>query len=243
MPPATTIDSTPDLSVRVLFNDGHRRVDAVEARSPRSARTGAPRCDARRGNARGRPREERARTLGATDKVIYLYCHAVASAKDSDDSSSSVSDRGADLTRSAAVFAPIEDLLRAIRSSSSMRANRASSPRTSTTDSCPTSSQRARAGSSARNARRRAVRERVGEGVLRRLFAGKTLGRRRARTAPAASSPSTTTRSACCTGCTATPTRVVAPALRRRADPADHRAKGVRRCHCGASPASPSSTT
>ena len=48
---------------------------------------------------------------GATDKVIYLYCHAEASAKDSDDSRLIFTGSKSVSLGQLSVFAPIEDVL------------------------------------------------------------------------------------------------------------------------------------
>jgi hypothetical protein len=109
VPPVTTIASTPDLSVRVLYNDG---IDAQMPSHPVAAQRTYW--------------ESRAVTLGegtkiddlkaalgttATDKVLYLYCHAVASDKDSDDSYLVMTGDQRITLGELAVYAPIDDQL------------------------------------------------------------------------------------------------------------------------------------
>jgi len=109
LPPVTTIASTPDLSVRVLYNDG---IDVQMPSHPVAAQRTYW--------------ESRAVTLGegtkvddlkaalgaaATDKVLYLYCHAVASDKDSDDSYLVMTGDERITLGELAVYAPIDDQL------------------------------------------------------------------------------------------------------------------------------------
>ncbi|WP_243074901.1 CHAT domain-containing protein [Microbacterium sp. SS28] len=110
MPPVTTIASTPDLSVRVLFNDG---IDAQMPSHPVAAQRAYWNA---RGVALGVGTKvddlvTGALATGATDKVLYLYCHAVASDKDSDDSYLVLSGDERISLGQLAVYAPIEDQL------------------------------------------------------------------------------------------------------------------------------------
>lgn len=110
MPPATTIASTPDLSVRVLFNEG------IEAQMPSRPISAQRRYWSHRGVALGEGTlvddlVNNALAPSATDKVLYLYCHAVASDKDSDDSYLVLSNEERISLGQLAVYAPIEDQL------------------------------------------------------------------------------------------------------------------------------------
>lgn len=110
VPPATTIDSAPEMSVRALFND------TIDESMPSK-----PVAEQRRyWGARGVTLTEGAKVedlvksalaKGATDKVIYLYCHAEASAKDSDDSKLIFTGSQSVSLGELSVFAPIEDIL------------------------------------------------------------------------------------------------------------------------------------
>ena len=110
MPPATTIASTPDLSVRVLFNEG------IEAQMPSRPISAQRAYWSHRGVALGEGTlvddlVKSALAPSATDKVLYLYCHAVASDKDSDDSYLVLSNEERISLGQLAVYAPIEDQL------------------------------------------------------------------------------------------------------------------------------------
>ncbi|WP_345802640.1 CHAT domain-containing protein [Microbacterium sp. AZCO] len=110
LPPAATITSTPDLSVRVLYHDG---IDATMPSHPVAAQRAYW--------------ENRGVTLGegtkvddlvhsalsptATDKVLYLYCHAVSSNTDSDSSYLVLTGDQQISLGQLAVYAPIEDQL------------------------------------------------------------------------------------------------------------------------------------
>ena len=110
VPPAVTIDSDPQLSVRALFND------SIDESMPSK-----PVAEQRRyWGARGVTLSEGANVedlvksalaRGANDKVIYLYCHAEASAKDSDDSKLIFTGSKSVSLGQLSVFAPIEDVL------------------------------------------------------------------------------------------------------------------------------------
>lgn len=83
-PPAPTIESAPELGVRVIFNDG---IDAQMPSKPVAAQRA---YWAARGVAlaEGTTAEHLIRTAlaaGAQDKLLYLYCHAAASDDDPDD--------------------------------------------------------------------------------------------------------------------------------------------------------------
>jgi hypothetical protein len=110
VPPAVTIASDPQLSVRALFND------TIDESMPSK-----PVAEQRRyWGARGVTLSEGtmvedlvkvALAKDATDKVIYLYCHAEASAKDSDDSRLIFTGSKSVSLGQLSVFAPIEDVL------------------------------------------------------------------------------------------------------------------------------------
>jgi hypothetical protein len=110
VPPAVTIASDPQLSVRALFND------TIDESMPSK-----PVAEQRRyWGARGVTLSEGtmvedlvkvALAKDATDKVIYLYCHAEASAKDSDDSRLIYTGSKSVSLGQLSVFAPIEDVL------------------------------------------------------------------------------------------------------------------------------------
>ena len=110
VPPAPTIASTPELSVRVLLNEG---IDAQMPSHPiatqREYWTG-------RGVAltEGTKVDDLVRSAllpAATDKVLYLFCHAVASPTDSDDSHLILSGGQSVTLAQLSVYAPIEDAL------------------------------------------------------------------------------------------------------------------------------------
>jgi len=110
MPPAPTIESTPELSVRVLYNDG---IDASMPSHPVAAQRAY-------WGSRGVTLTEGTRAddllkvglaAGATDKVLYLFCHAVAKPKDPADSHLILSGDEAVTLGQLRVFAPAEDLL------------------------------------------------------------------------------------------------------------------------------------
>ncbi len=110
MPPATTIASTPDLTVRVLFNEG------IEAQMPSRPISAQRAYWSHRGVALGEGTlvndlVKSALVPAATDKVLYLYCHAVASNTDSDDSYLVLSNDERVSLGQLAVYAPIEDQL------------------------------------------------------------------------------------------------------------------------------------
>lgn len=110
MPPATTIASTPDLSVRVLFNEG------IEAQIPSKPISAQRTYWAGRGVAlaEGTRVEDLVKSALATtasDKVLYLYCHAVASNKDSDDSYLVLTGNERITLGELRVYAPIDDKL------------------------------------------------------------------------------------------------------------------------------------
>ena len=213
VPPATTIDSAPEMSVRALFND------TIDESMPSK-----PVAEQRRyWGARGVTLTEGAKVedlvksalaKGATDKVIYLYCHAEASAKDSDDSKLIFTGSQSVSLGQLSVFAPIEDVLEShplvfinACESGELTPNfydgfvpyfLAKGARGVIGTECKTPGP---------------VRERVGEGVLRRAVRRASRSARSCSIFASASSRSTTTRSGCSTACTATPTPSSSPAL------------------------------
>ncbi|MFH8249946.1 CHAT domain-containing protein [Microbacterium sp. B2969] len=110
LPATATIASTPDLSVRVLFNDG---IDAQMPSHPVAAQRAYWEArDVALGE--GTMVDDLVGTAlaaGAVDKVLYLYCHAVASSTDPDDSYLVLSDDERVSLGRLAVYAPIEDQL------------------------------------------------------------------------------------------------------------------------------------
>lgn len=83
-PPSTTIESTPELTVRALFNDD------IDAQMPSKPITAQRDYWTARGVAltQGTSADDLMRdalAAGAHDKVIYLFCHAEANAKDPDE--------------------------------------------------------------------------------------------------------------------------------------------------------------
>lgn len=109
LPPVATIASTPDLSVRMLFNEG---IDAQMPSHPVAAqRAYWSRTGAALGEGTTVADLKSALATTATDKVLYLYCHAVASNKDSDDSYLVLSGDERISLGELAVYAPIEDQL------------------------------------------------------------------------------------------------------------------------------------
>ncbi|TDN92833.1 CHAT domain-containing protein [Microbacterium sp. BK668] len=109
LPPVTTIPSTPDLSVRVLYNDG---IDAQMPSRPVAAqRTYWGGRGVKLGEGTKVDDLKSALAVSAADKVLYLYCHAVASDKDSDDSYLVMTGDQRITLGELAVYAPIEDQL------------------------------------------------------------------------------------------------------------------------------------
>lgn len=110
VPPAPTIASTPDLGVRVIYNEG---IDDTMPSRPIAAQRA---YWGSRGVTltEGTKAEDLVRIAlapSATDKVLYLYCHAVSSPDDPDDSHLILSgDQSVTLGYLSAI-APIEDAL------------------------------------------------------------------------------------------------------------------------------------
>ncbi|BDV30705.1 CHAT domain-containing protein [Microbacterium terricola] len=110
VPPAITIDSTPDMRVRALFNDS---IDESMPSKPvaEQRRYWGGRGVALTEGASVDDLVKSALAAGSTDKVLYLYCHAEASSKDSDDSRLIFTGSTSVSLGQLAVFAPIEDVL------------------------------------------------------------------------------------------------------------------------------------
>ncbi len=110
VPPAPTIDSTPELGVRTLYDDGID--DAMPSRPVAAQRA----YWSARGVAlvEGRSVEdlvEHGLSSAATEKVLYLYCHAEASALDPDDSKLIFSGSTSVSLGQLSVYAPTDDVL------------------------------------------------------------------------------------------------------------------------------------
>ncbi|MFT4137205.1 CHAT domain-containing protein [Microbacterium sp.] len=110
MPPAPTIASTPDLSVRVLYNDG---IDAQMPSHPVAAQRAywAARGVALTEGTSADDLIARALAPSATDKVLYLYCHAEASDHDPDDSALILTGSQSVSLGQLSAFAPTEDMM------------------------------------------------------------------------------------------------------------------------------------
>jgi hypothetical protein len=109
MPPVAVIESTPDLSVRVIFNE---EIDQAMPSHPVAAqRTYWGGRSVALGEGTKVDDLKAALSATATDKVLYLYCHAVAADKDSDDSYLELTGKDRITLGELAVFAPIEDQL------------------------------------------------------------------------------------------------------------------------------------
>ncbi|WP_375384240.1 CHAT domain-containing protein [uncultured Microbacterium sp.] len=109
VPPATSIESTPDMSVRVLYNDS---IDDTMPSKPVAAQRVYWEA---RGVAltEGTAVDDLVKTAlatSATDKVLYLYCHAEAAA-DSDASTLIFTGSQSVTLGQLQVFAPLEDAL------------------------------------------------------------------------------------------------------------------------------------
>ncbi|MGK3952826.1 CHAT domain-containing protein [Microbacterium sp. I2] len=111
VPPAPTITSTPELSVRVIYNEG---IDDSMPSRPIAAQRAywAERGVAVTEGTRADDFITRALGADASDKVLYLYCHAVAASADPDDSHLILSGKESVTLGQLSVFAPIEDALR-----------------------------------------------------------------------------------------------------------------------------------
>lgn len=110
VPPAPTIASTPDLGVRVLYHEG---IDATMPSHPIAAQR-AYWSSRRVALTEGTKADDLMRIAlasSATDKVLYLYCHAVASPTDPDDSHLILSGDQSVTLAELSVHAPIEDAL------------------------------------------------------------------------------------------------------------------------------------
>src|SRR3954452_13015150 len=109
--PPTRVDSTPALAVRVLYNDG---IDAQMPSHPVAAQR------AYWGGRRGIALTEgttafdllsSALAPGSTDKLLYLYCHAVASNTNPDDSNLVLTGREKVARGALSESAPTSDVL------------------------------------------------------------------------------------------------------------------------------------
>ncbi|MDQ4137735.1 MAG: CHAT domain-containing protein, partial [Actinomycetota bacterium] len=110
-PPSPTIDSTPALGIRVLYNDG---IDAQMPSRPVAAQRAY--WEGRRGlqlveGTTAGELFDAALSPATTDKVLYLYCHAVASDRNPDDSHLVLSGDQKVTLGELSVRAPTSDLL------------------------------------------------------------------------------------------------------------------------------------
>ncbi len=109
-PPPPTIASTPELSVRVLYNDG---IDAQMPSRPVAAQRAywAARGVALTEGTSADDLVTQALAPSAADKVLYLYCHAEASTADPDDATLILTGSQSVTLGELSAFAPIEDMM------------------------------------------------------------------------------------------------------------------------------------
>ncbi|MFT4137206.1 CHAT domain-containing protein [Microbacterium sp.] len=110
LPAAPTIDSTPELGVRTLYDDGIDHAMPSRPVAAQRAYWGSRKVAL----VEGRTVDElvtQGLSSSATDKVLYLYCHAEASAVDPDDSKLIFSGSTSVSLGQLSVYAPTDDVL------------------------------------------------------------------------------------------------------------------------------------